>query len=370
MEAQTIISPSLFKRLLFIGAGLSTLLLLSALLVALRTVHQIDLSTAAFSSGQTASQQLIQRLEVQQESLYQRRLLLASRADLIRKEDILKQLAESHVEMQAAFAAATAQTAAARENIRREGQGLLRFTVWLFASCVLLSLLVAFYTVQASAKVFRKLEIQTQELGQLQLQILESQEQVARRFSHELHDELGQDLTALKANLSAMRDAPDASLVDDCLRITDQAVKNVRELSQLLRPTVLDDFGLDAALEWLTANFSQRTKISVHYVSSLGSRRLGDFTETPLFRIAQEALTNVARHSGASEVKIALRHDDHSVTLEMEDNGRGFSPDAPRGQPSLGLVGMRTRARGAGGAFRLESAPGRGVKIEVTCPVL
>lgn len=369
MDAQTTISPSLFKRLLFIGAGLSTLLLLSALLVALRTVHQIDANTAAFSAGQTASQQLIQRLEVQQESLYQRRLLLASRADLIRKEDILKQLAESHVEMQAAFAAATAQTAAARENIRREGQGLLRSTVWLFASCVLLSLLVAFYTVQASAKVFRKLGLQTQELGQLQLQILESQEQVARRFSHELHDELGQDLTALKANLSAMRETPDAALVDDCLRITDQAVKNVRELSQLLRPTVLDDFGLNAALEWLTANFSQRTKISVQYASGLGSRRLDDSTETHLFRIAQEALTNVARHSGASEVKIALGGGDRSVTLSIEDNGHGFSPDAPRVQPSLGLVGMRTRARGAGGTFRIESAPGRGVKIEVTCPV-
>jgi signal transduction histidine kinase len=271
--------------------------------------------------------------------------------------------------MQTAFAAATAQTAAAREKIRREGQGLLRFTVGLFASCVLLSLLVAFYTVQASAKVFRKLELQTQELGQLQLQILESQEQVARRFSHELHDELGQDLTALKANLSAMRDTPGGALVDDCLSITDQAVKNVRELSQLLRPTVLDDFGLDAALQWLTTNFSQRTKIKIHFVSGLGSRRLDDSTETHLFRIAQEALTNVARHSGATEAKIALRCDDHSVTLSIEDNGQGFAPDAPREHPSLGLVGMRTRARGAGGAFRLESAPGRGVKIEVTCPV-
>jgi len=363
------ISPSRFKRLLFIGAALSILLLLSALVVALRAVHQIDANATAFSTGQTASQQLIQKLEVQQESLYQRRLKLARGADVIRREDVLKQLTESHAEMQAAFAAAAAQTAAARENIRREGHGLLRFTVWLFASCVLLSLLVAFYTVRASTRVFRKLEQQTDELGRLQLQLLESQEQVARRFSHELHDELGQELTALKANLSAMREAPDAARVDDCLRITDEAVRNVRELSQLLRPTVLDDFGLDAALQWLSANFSQRTKIAVQQKSDLGSRRLDDVTETHLFRIAQEALTNVARHSGATEVKLTLRHDGRRVTLEIEDNGRGFAPEPRPRQPSLGLAGMRTRARGAGGTFRLESAPGRGVKIEVTCPV-
>lgn len=369
MDAQNIISPSRFKRLLFIGAGVSILLLLSALLVALRTVHQIDANATAFSTGQTASQQLIQRLEVQQESLYQRRLRLARGADVIRREDVLKQLTESHAEMQAAFAQATAQTAAARENIRREGQGLLRFTLWMFSSCVLLSLLVAFYTVRASTRVFRKLGLQAEELGQLQLQVLESQEQVARRFSHELHDELGQALTALKANLSAMRETPDAARVDDCLRITDEAVRNVRELSQLLRPTVLDDFGLDAALQWLSSNFAQRTKIQVHQQSDLGSKRLDDATETHLFRIAQEALTNVARHSGASEVKLALRHDGRTVTLAVEDNGHGFSPQARREQPSLGLAGMRTRARGTGGTLRIDSAPGRGAKIEVTCPV-
>jgi len=353
-----------------IGSGVSVLLLLSALLVAVRSVRQIDQNASAFASGQTTAQTLIQRLQKQQDVLNERRQKLARRADLIKKEDILNQLAESHAEMQSALEAAAVQASQARENIRKEGHGLLRFTVELFATCVLLSLLCAFFTVRASAEVFRQLEQQARDLRTVQLQVLESQEQIARRFSHELHDELGQELTALKANLSSLRETPSNERVDDCLVIVDNAVKNVRELSQLLRPTILDDFGLDAALHWLTENFAERTGIEVQYHSDLLGRRLADSTETHLFRIAQEALTNVARHSQATRVGIDLAGKERSVTLSIQDNGRGFTVPASRGPAGLGLVGMDTRARGARGTFRIESSPGQGVKIEVTCPTL
>ena len=346
------------------------LLLLSALLVAVRAVSQIDENATAFASGQSTAQALIQRLQKQQDVLYDRRQKLARRADLIKKEDILNQLAESHAEMQTALEAAAVQASHARENILKEGHGLLRFTVWLFAICVLLSLVCAFFTVRASADVFRRLEQQARDLRTVQLQVLESQEQIARRFSHELHDELGQELTALKANLSSLRETPSNERVDDCLVIVDNAVKNVRELSQLLRPTILDDFGLDAALHWLTENFAERTGIEVQYHSDLLGRRLADSTETHLFRIAQEALTNVARHSQATRVGIDLAGKERSVTLSIQDNGRGFTVPASRGPAGLGLVGMDTRARGAGGTFRIKSSPGQGVKIEVTCPTL
>jgi len=346
------------------------LLLLSALLVAIRAVRQINENASAFASGQTTAQTLIQRLQKQQDLLNERRLKLARRADLIKKEDILNQLAESHAEMQSALEAAAVQASQARENILKEGHGLLRFTVELFATCVLLSLLCAFFTVRASADVFRRLEQQARDLRTVQLQVLESQEQTARRFSHELHDELGQELTALKANLSSLRENPNTRRVDDCLQIVDNAVQNVRELSQLLRPTILDDFGLDAALRWLTENFAERTGIELQYHSDLGDRRLLDSTETHLFRIAQEALTNIARHSQATRVRIDLLGKDRSVTLSIHDNGRGFTAAVSRGPTGLGLVGMETRARGANGTFRIESSAGQGVKIEVTCPTL
>ena len=370
MESRQTITQPYFQRLLLIGSGVSVLLLLSALLVAVRAVRQIDENATAFASGQTTAQTLIQRLQKQQDLLNDRRQQLARRADLIKKEDILNQLAESHAQMQSALAAAAVQASHTRENIVKEGHGLLRFTVELFATCVLMSLVCAFITVRASAEVFRRLEQQARDLRTVQLQVLESQEQIARRFSHELHDELGQELTALKANLFSLRATPNTERVDDCLQIVDNAVKNVRELSQLLRPTILDDFGLDAALHWLTENFGERTGIEVQYRSDLGERRLLDSTETHLFRIAQEALTNVARHSQASRVGIDLLGKERSVTLCIQDNGRGFTALASRRPAGLGLVGMETRARGSNGTFHIESSPGQGVKIEVTCPTL
>ena len=136
--------------------------------------------------------------------------------------------------------------------------------------------------------------------------------------------------------------------MDDCLNIVDNAVKNVRELSQLLRPTILDDFGLDAALRWLTENFAERTGIEVKYHSDLGGRRLADCTETHLFRIAQGTLTNVARHSQATRVTIDLVGKERSVTLSIQDNGKGFATAPLRGRDRSGLVDGRVPAARTG----------------------
>jgi signal transduction histidine kinase len=218
--------------------------------------------------------------------------------------------------------------------------------------------------------LFRMLEQQAGELTSLQYQFLETQENVARRFSHELHDELGQSLTAVKANLSALREGVvERHRLEDCSRLVDQALKDVREMSQLLRPTILDDFGLDAALRSLAENFSQRIGIEVNYRSDIAGRRLRDQTETHLFRIAQEALTNVARHAEATSVNIELLSPGHEVVLTISDNGRGFEMRQRRSAPGLGLAGMQTRAHGCGGRLALHASDGKGVKIEVTCPI-
>lgn len=357
------------QRVLLLALGLSALLLLSALLVAWRTIHQINRNTQTFADQQVLAKEAIDDIERQQSELNSRWLELARRRDVLRRDEVLAQIAQNRAQMSSALEAAYQRAELLRESIYQEGHGLLRWTVWLFAVCVGLSLLCATWAVRASAGLFHRLERQAGELSGLQYQFLETQEDVARRFSHELHDELGQALTAVKANLSALRGSVDPARLNDCMDLVDRAIQNVREMSQLLRPTILDDFGLDAALRSLTESFSQRTGIEVSYHSDIVDRRLPDNAETNLYRIAQEALTNVARHAEATAVSVDLLSRDSSVVLTVRDNGRGFEAAAQREGRGLGLAGMQTRARGCGGTLNIETAPGKGLAIEVTCPV-
>lgn len=369
MPANPSITQTHLQRVLLIGLGLSALLLLSALLVALRTVHQIDRNTRTFAGQQARAKNAIDEIERRQHDLNDRWLQLARRKDVVRREEILAQIAQNRSQMSSALESAYEEAELLRESIYQEGHGLLRWTVWLFASCVGLSLIFATWAVRASAGLFRRLEQQASELSSLQYQFLETQEDVARRFSHELHDELGQALTAVKANLSALRGSAGDARLDDCMRLVDQAIQDVREMSQLLRPTILDDFGLDAALRSLSESFAQRTGIDVKYQSDMDGRRLPDQAETNLFRIAQEAFTNVARHAEATSVLVNLSSQDSHVVMTIRDNGRGFEPIERREPRGLGLAGMQTRARGCGGTLKLDTAAGKGLMIEVTCPV-
>src|ERR1039457_243426 len=229
---------------------------------------------------------------------------------------------------------------------------------------VLLALIFAVFTVRMVSQLIRRLEWQTAELGRVSWHMLEDQEATARRFSHELHDELGQSLTAVKTNLSALAGGaagPDATKrgprLADCLRLVDEAIGNVRQMSQLLRPTILDDFGLEAGLRWLAEGFAARTGIEVTVDSSY-SGRLPDETETHLFRISQEALTNIARHAGAKHVQMKLTSSGGEIRLSIQDDGCGLSA-APGNGRGLGLIGMRARARSAGGDTTVRSRPGQ-----------
>jgi signal transduction histidine kinase len=151
------------------------------------------------------------------------------------------------------------------------------------------------------------------------------------------------------------------------VEILEEVLDGVRELSQLLRPVILDDFGLDAGLRWLTDRFSQRTQIETAYECDYQGR-LPDLLETHLFRITQEALTNVARHSGASRVAVSLSVQRGRIRLAVEDNGRGLKEDAPRA-PSLGMVGMRARARHMNGTLKVGRSALGGVSVIAEAPV-
>lgn len=367
MRQSSSVTQAHLQRILLLGLGLSALLLLSALLVAWRTVRQIDRDTQIFTDRQALEKAAIDEIQREQTYLNDRWQQLARRRDALSRQEILDQLAENRRQISRALDSAYRQAELLRESIHEESHGLLNWTVWLFATCVGLSLICATWAVRATAGLFGQLEQQSGELARLQYQFLETQEDVARRFSHELHDELGQALTGIKANLSALRRSPDEARIEDCLRLVDGAINDVREMSQLLRPTILDDFGLDAALRSLTESFAQRTGIETQYRSDLDNRRLPEQAETNLFRIAQEALTNVARHAGASAVNVDLLVHGDQARLTIRDNGHGFNIGERRAAGGLGLAGMETRARGCGGRLSLESAPGKGAKIEIIC---
>ncbi len=368
VEHTTLVSRTDLQRTLLFGLCVSAILLLSALLVAFRTVHQINNITGVFADRQALGKSAIDGIEAEQNELNRRWRQLA-RKDTVRREEILDQLQQNHDQMSASLESAYEQAELLRESIYEAGHGLLRWTVWLFALCVGLSLLCATWVARASADLFKRLESQTNELTRLQYAFLESQEDVARRFSHELHDELGQALTAVKANLSALRTDPEPARVEDCMLLVDDAIRDVREMSQLLRPTILDDFGLNAALRSLTESFAQRTGIRVDYTSDIQSLRLRDEAETHLYRIAQEALTNVARHAEATAVEIGLHSDGQKVQLTIKDNGHGSKKPASGDTRGLGLAGMQTRARGCGGELSIKSDSEKGFTVAVTCPV-
>jgi len=253
-----------------------------------------------------------------------------------------------------------ARAADTRRRVGAQTNSIVTESVLLIGGCLLVALISAVVTVRIAARVFRQMEAQSSELSRVSFRMLETQEATARRFSHELHDELGGSLTAIKANLT------NGGPVEDSLKLIDDAMANVRTLSQLLRPTILDDFGLDAGIRWLAERFTERTHIDVDYRSHFDAR-LADETETHLFRIVQEVLTNVARHANASRVTIFLRPENGNIRLTLSDNGRGLAH--PPARAGMGLTSMRARARSAGGDCVVSSSTGGGVTIDVTAPI-
>ncbi len=265
--------------------------------------------------------------------------------------------------------ASYARARRAEARVAREAQEVVHESLGLLGGSFLLALICAALTLRFATAMFRRMERQTSELSRVSWHMLRGQEEAARRFSHELHDELGQSLSAVKANLALLTADNLPVRRADCLRLVNDSISNVRELSQLLRPVILDDFGLDASLRWLAEKFGQRTDVMVQYDSDV-SGRLPDETETQLFRIAQEALTNVARHSGASRVDILLRELDNKVHLTITDNGCGLKANSRPGHYGIGMVGMRARARHAGGDFAVRNAAAGGLEIDAWVPAI
>lgn len=214
------------------------------------------------------------------------------------------------------------------------------------------------------------------DLQELSAKLVTAQEQERRHIARELHDEIGQALTAIKVELAyAERSIEDAqgptTVLQAARNITDGALHQVRDLSYLLHPAVLDEFGLVSAVGQYIKAFGGRHGIEVELSQSSMDSRLAPETEAAAYRIIQEALTNVAKHAGATAAKVCVARQPDTLRIVIEDNGVGFDPSAPRSpdRRGLGLIGMRERAAHLNGTVVIDSARGRGTRIVVELPV-
>ena len=213
-----------------------------------------------------------------------------------------------------------------------------------------------------------------QEIQDLALTASTAREQEKSRIARELHDELGQALTALKIDVGYLREHLEGADLDVARKLAsmqvllDGTVAAARRISADLRPLMLDDLGLLAACEWLAHNFTNRTGIACELVVGAGDLDLPDPHATAIFRVFQESLTNVSKHSEATQVEATLERTDDGIVLTVRDNGRGFSMNDPRRPGSYGLVGLKERALLLGGTVQVESEPGGGTRIEMRIP--
>lgn len=209
---------------------------------------------------------------------------------------------------------------------------------------------------------------------QLLEKVISAQEDERKRIARELHDSTSQTLTSMIVSLRMLENSCDqpalTQQVADLRSMAGQTLEDVHSLATQLRPPILDDLGLAAALERLVSDWQARHKILVDMFIHTSDKRLPGAVETALYRIVQEALTNVARHAGqAKSVSILIDRRDESLVAVIEDDGNGFDPQQRVGERQLGLLGMRERAELLGGKLTIESTPGQGASLFIEIPI-
>lgn len=215
-------------------------------------------------------------------------------------------------------------------------------------------------------------------LRELSHRLMNVQETERRQIAHDLHDEIGQSLTAMKLGLreanNVLESGPTASLLTDSLTILDQVIQQVRNLALDLRPSLLDELGLVPALKWYIKRQGERAGWETEYSAHLGENHLPPGVEIACFRIVQEALTNVARHAEATHVQVTLTRPGDHLLLVIEDNGQGFNVERAKTRArtgiSIGLLGMEERARLVGGELTITSSPKTGTKLTASLPLV
>jgi signal transduction histidine kinase len=253
-------------------------------------------------------------------------------------------------------------------------QKLRRFLMLALATGIVLATGSLLYMMRLERQArlgYREVARSREELQQLSARLLDAQEEERRSISRELHDQVGQSLGMLLVDagrLGAMLppNVPGAhERVNKIKGVAEQTLQTVRDMALLLRPSMLDDLGLVAALEWQGREVSRRSDAEVHVDAEGVTEQLPDEHKTVIYRVVQEALNNAARHSSAKNIHVKVREDEGKIAVEVTDDGKGFDPARTRG---LGLLGMEERVKRLGGTFAVDSQPGSGSTIRFELP--
>jgi signal transduction histidine kinase len=246
-----------------------------------------------------------------------------------------------------------------------------RQVYWFLTATLVAIVLTSAYLIHSNRRLFAELAALSEQRRELAQKMIATRESTLRHLSRELHDEFGQTLTAIGSMLERARkhlpeDSPVRGELRETAEIAQTMLTQVRSLSQTLHPAVLEQAGLEGTIDWYLSTVERQLGIPVSYEREGGLVSVDDGTGIHIYRVLQEALSNVARHSGATQAWVRLRSTGNTIQMDVEDNGNGFDPAAPpRG---LGLIGMRERAELLGGTVEFLRPGGQVTLVRLTVP--
>jgi signal transduction histidine kinase len=247
--------------------------------------------------------------------------------------------------------------------------------VYLFLAATLIAIVfTSLYLIRANRAVFARLAALSEQRSELAQKLISTQESTLRHISRELHDEFGQVLTAIGSLLGRLGNqvpegSPLRTNLQEVREIAQSTLNNIRSLSQALHPVLLEEAGLESTLDWYIPTAERQMGLVLHYEKSGGAFAVDTGAGVHIYRVLQEALNNVSRHSGAREAWVRLKFLGNALELEVEDHGRGFVGQAAhQGIGGIGLVGMRERAELIGGTLELLQAGGGGTVVRLIVP--
>jgi len=264
---------------------------------------------------------------------------------------------------------------------RQDGASRL---LWVLSFSVLVALAVAGISLAHSeslerqaAERYEEVEHARTELQQFAVRLMQIQEEERTRLSHELHDEIGQALATLRLEVSRAESVSPESIPETRERLArarelaERTVDTVRDISALLRPSLLDDLGLEPALEWQVEDFTRRTRVPCQLRNQGAKDRLPEAVRTCVYRVIQESLHNCEKYASASEVSVSIAQSKGLLTVIIEDDGKGITEPERRARRSggFGILGMRERAASLGGSLEVSSEPGQGVRVILSLPI-
>jgi len=259
----------------------------------------------------------------------------------------------------------------AASRIARIYDGVQRQLYIFLAATLIAIVLTSLYLIRSNRQIFARLAELSEQRSDLAQKLISTQESTLRHISRELHDEFGQVLTAIGSMLGrAGKHAPEGSPLREDLKevqeIAQSTLNNIRTLSQALHPVLLEEAGLESTLDWYIPTVGRQTGLALHYEKTGQSYPVETSAGVHIYRVLQEALNNVSRHSGASDAWIRLRFSSDSLELEVEDHGKGFV--AEKLHRGIGLVAMRERAELIGGTLAISPRPQGGTKVRLQIP--